>query len=77
MKRKIRRELTEDIPNSKARVDLVELVANEPEIFLHAGNIGVGEVGSIKLTPFFSNQPGIEALPVSLTGVLSASVSRT
>lgn len=37
------------LPNCKAGVDFIELVADKAQVFFHSRNIGIGEVRTIKL----------------------------
>lgn len=43
------RYLAEDVANGKDGVDLVELVALERELFLHAGHVGIEQVGAVEV----------------------------
>lgn len=37
------------LPNCKAGVDFIELIADKAQVFFHPRNIGIGEVRTIKL----------------------------
>jgi hypothetical protein len=43
------------LPDSENRVDLVELVALEMQVIFHPRDVGIGEIGSIKLGDLMSD----------------------
>lgn len=50
VQRQVRWDLADDITHGEARVDLVQLVADEAYLLLHARNVSIREVGAIELS---------------------------
>jgi len=38
-----------DVPAGEDRVNKRQFIANEPDVLLHARNVGLGQVGSVKV----------------------------
>lgn len=49
VQRQVGWDLAEHVADGEAGVDDAELVAYEAEVFFHAGDVGIGEVGSVEL----------------------------
>lgn len=49
VQRQVGGDLADDVADREAGVDHVQLVAHEAEVFLHARDVGIAEVGSVQL----------------------------